>query len=37
MVDRLSIYKPIHVVSYTMQLRNDESPGEHLNFFGIKE
>ena len=37
MVERLSIYKPIHVGSYTMQLRKDESPGEHLTFFGIKE
>lgn len=37
LINRLKIFKPIHLGSYTMQLRNDESPGEHLTFFGIKE
>jgi len=37
MVSRLSLFKPLHVGYYTMQLRNDESDGLHLSFLGIKE
>jgi SAM-dependent methyltransferase len=37
LVDRLSMFRPIHTGYYTMQLRSDESDGHHLIFCGVKD
>tara|TARA_B100001989_G_scaffold250019_2_gene226369 strand:- start:336 stop:1031 length:696 start_codon:yes stop_codon:yes gene_type:complete len=36
MINRMRIFKPIHIGRYTMKLTNYESEGEHLTFFGKK-
>jgi len=36
MVERMKLFKPLHIGKYTMKLLNSESDGEHLTFFGKK-